>query len=227
MCHILLEDSENAVRCGAALAISTIINKHSVKSQTLAMLYKVMWCAMTEDDSTIRRNVLRFWNNVVDVHLADQGMTDSDFPEATFSKELKKIIILNEKEIRKRLVKVMYQLSDIGCLAVLLDATGDSDVRVVALVEKILGKLMTLLEKYKVSISHLNEAQQMWSTSSGEKDLSENRSHNGIKRKAVCSPMKFLESINDFLYPCDNALVDQSEQINTILKELVDSPTKS
>jgi hypothetical protein len=76
-------------------------------------------------------------------------MIDGTFPAVTFSKEHKKIITLNDKEIQLRLSKVLNELSMRGCLGVLIHCLDDDcDLQVVKSTVDIVKKLMQHLQKY-------------------------------------------------------------------------------
>jgi BRCA1-associated ATM activator 1 len=75
-------------------------------------------------------------------------MIDGTFPAVTFSKEHKKIITLNDKEIQLRLRKVLNELSLRGCLGILLSCLKDSDLEVVKKSVQIVEKVMGYLNKY-------------------------------------------------------------------------------
>lgn len=75
-----------------------------------AVLYDLHW--------EVKVNGLKFWKNVIYTHLTDQGMLDGSFPNVTFSKEHKKIVSLDETEIKQRLNKVLDELAKQNCLGV-------------------------------------------------------------------------------------------------------------
>lgn len=71
------------------------------------------------------------------------------FPSVTFSKENKKIVTLNQKEITLRLTKVLTKLSTFGCLGVLLASINDpDDLMVVKQGVGVLESLSKFLDKY-------------------------------------------------------------------------------
>lgn len=223
MCHILLEDSEHIVRKEAALAIGVIVEKNELISDMMTKFYDSMTHSVTnEDNADVRKNALQFWSNIINKHLSLQGMTDNDFPEATFSKELKKIVILDETEIKKRLVKVMYQLSENGCLSILRIASEDSSTKVIATVEKIVRKLLDLLYKYEVSVTDLEKAENTYSIKLNNKELLENMLSKKVSSRKVLIPKQFLDSMNDFLYPCQN-IIEKRDGIKIILDQLMAS----
>lgn len=123
----------------------------------------------------VKYNALDFWFDVFEVHLNNQGkfitwkkqletdimwafihsgMIDRVFPSVTFSKEQRKIVTLNETEIRRRLIKALNQLSHTGCLYVLKTAClDDCDLEVSKKAATAVSKLMKLLKMYQVSKS--------------------------------------------------------------------------
>lgn len=66
----------------------------------------------------VKINALMFWDHFVKSHLTDQGMLDDSFPNVTFSKEHRKIMALNETEIKRRLNKALDELARQSCLGV-------------------------------------------------------------------------------------------------------------
>jgi len=66
----------------------------------------------------VKTNALSFWDHFVKSHLTDQGMLDDSFPNVTFSKEHRKIVALNEIEIKRRLNKALDELAKQNCLGV-------------------------------------------------------------------------------------------------------------
>ncbi|XP_066145004.1 uncharacterized protein [Euwallacea fornicatus] len=83
----------------------------------LAEVYKHLeQIALIESDSGVQLETIEFWTSVVKKHLALQGWLDMKFPSVTFSK---RIICMTNPEVRKRIFKVLSQLSSIGCLNVL------------------------------------------------------------------------------------------------------------
>lgn len=111
--------------------------------------------AATEDTaSSVRKSALQFWKYVIQKYLTVQGMIDGAFPGVTFSKELKKIVILNEVEIGKRMVKVLHQLSQAGCLSVLKIALKDCKNDVCEVARDIVIDLYDLIKRYQ--IEHYN-----------------------------------------------------------------------
>lgn len=76
--------------------------------------------AVLDLDWEVKRNALEFWRHFIKSHLTDQGMLDGHFPNMTFSKEHRKIVSLDETEIKQRLSKALDELSRQRCLGVIL-----------------------------------------------------------------------------------------------------------
>lgn len=66
----------------------------------------------------VKVNALEFWKHFIKSHLTDQGMLDGSFPNVTFSKEHRKIVTLNDTEIKRRLNKALDELARQSCLGV-------------------------------------------------------------------------------------------------------------
>ena len=81
-----------------------------VQAMTAAAVLDLHW--------EVKINALEFWREFIDSHLSDQGMLDGHFPNVTFSKEHRKIVSLNENEIKQRLNKALDELSRQNCLGV-------------------------------------------------------------------------------------------------------------
>lgn len=81
--------------------------------------------------------------------LSDEGMIDGTFPTVTFSKEKRKIVQLNEKEIGLRFSKVFNELSHRGFLGVILKCLSeDCDVAVIRVAKYIVKKMVEKLNEY-------------------------------------------------------------------------------
>lgn len=79
-------------------------------------------------------------------------MIDDEFPPVIFSKEQKKIVKLDDKEIRKRLFKALDCMSNAGCFNVFQAILENEEAprKVYRLVVKIVTKLLNLLQQYEV-----------------------------------------------------------------------------
>lgn len=66
----------------------------------------------------VKINALSYWHDFIKFQLTEQGMLDGEFPMVTFSKEHKKIVQLDDKEIKNRLNKVLQYMAKENCLGV-------------------------------------------------------------------------------------------------------------
>lgn len=100
----------------------------------------------------VKTSALEFWKHFIISHFNDQGMLDGSFPNVTFSKEQRKIVALDENEIKRRLNKALDELARQNCLGVLLvTLKDDSDFEVCKASALIIKKLKTFLLKYKLN----------------------------------------------------------------------------
>lgn len=81
-----------------------------LQTMSVAAVFDLHW--------EVKTNALTFWDHFVKSHLSDQGMLDDSFPNVTFSKEHRKIVSLNEAEIKRRLNKALDELARQRCLGV-------------------------------------------------------------------------------------------------------------
>lgn len=84
-------------------------------------------------------------------------MTDDVFPAVIFSKEQRKIIRMDDKEIRKRLFQALDQMSRSGCLGVFQHVlqSDSTPKQVQAATVAVVTKLLRLLQRYEVSLLRL------------------------------------------------------------------------
>lgn len=100
----------------------------------------------------VKVNALEYWRHFIKSHFTDQGMLDGSFPNVTFSKEHRKIVALDEYEIKRRLNKALEELAKQSCLGVLLATLEDeSDFEVSKASARIILKLKNFLLKYKIN----------------------------------------------------------------------------
>nr|CAH7768175.1 unnamed protein product [Callosobruchus chinensis] len=151
--NILVYEPEGIVRSEAATVVATIYEYQDVPESSLGNMYDVASHAATADlHWEVKAKALMFWSKVIEKHLTHQGMIDGTFPEVTFSKENRKIVTLNDAEVKKRLIKVLEQLSATGCLAVFAAALqDDSDLEVAKTALDLIKDFVAMLKKYKVT----------------------------------------------------------------------------
>ncbi|KAF5269582.1 hypothetical protein FQR65_LT05920 [Abscondita terminalis] len=152
MIQIIYNETEANVRCEAATLLSKLYEHRSFPKLTNEQINQAMVYAATTDlDWEVRESALDYWRKVINCHLTNQGMIDGTFPSVTFSKEKRKIITLNDKEIRSRLNTVLEDLSKCGCLGVLITAMQDNcDIKVLKKAVEITKTLSNFLKLYNV-----------------------------------------------------------------------------
>lgn len=157
---ILLSESEGIIRLEASALIHCLYSHERFEKERILEIYQIMATTATIDlHWEVKIKALKFWEEIIWEHLKEQGMIDGSFPEVTFSKERKKIIVLNEDEIKRRLNKVVGELDSIGCLQVLIKAIRDDpDIEVVETAVQITDKFAKLLKKYKMTEQRINNS---------------------------------------------------------------------
>lgn len=146
---MLGNESEGVVRREAVACITAIYNYQTIPPNCLDIIFSVLaHCAVNDFHWEVRANALEFWRLVIQRQFAHQGMIDGTFPAVTFSKEHKKIITLNDKEIQLRLRKVLNELSVRGCLGILMSCLQDTELEVITNAVGIIDKMVGYLNKY-------------------------------------------------------------------------------
>lgn len=150
--YILNEEIEAIVRSEAVGLLVKIYRYHSFPEEMKEQMYELMSYSATIDlHWEVKIKALEFWDAVIEERLKHQGKIDGSFPSVTFSKENRKIVTLTDTEVQKRLNKALLQLSNCGCLGVLMSAIQDDcDIEVVKQAVDITKKLLELTKKYKV-----------------------------------------------------------------------------
>ncbi|XP_049826203.1 uncharacterized protein LOC109606449 [Aethina tumida] len=153
---LLKNERVDALRAEAVTLISIIYSLDYFFEDQVNEIYKIVTHLGVYDyDLNVRINILYFWEEVIAKLLSEQGMIDNEFPEVTFSKDSKKIVVLDEVEIIKRLRKVMNTLSDTGCLFVLSRIAISSKKEESNVCRNVINKLLTILERYNVNLYNI------------------------------------------------------------------------
>uniref|UniRef100_A0A6V7KX89 Uncharacterized protein n=1 Tax=Bracon brevicornis TaxID=1563983 RepID=A0A6V7KX89_9HYME len=152
---LLKEESEAIVRREAADLINELYVYRKWPKATIECMSSAMAEAAVLDlHWEVKINALNFWKHFIKSHFTDQGMLDGSFPHVTFSKEHRKIVTLDETEIRNRLNKALDEVAKHRCLGVLLATLeNDSDLEVSRTAANIIKKLKTFIVKYKLDES--------------------------------------------------------------------------
>ncbi|XP_035721549.1 uncharacterized protein LOC118441356 isoform X4 [Vespa mandarinia] len=145
------KETEGIVRREAVVLIKELYIYRKWLKSTINYISEVMSVAAIFDlHWEVKISALEFWKHFIKSHLSDQGMLDGSFPNVTFSKEQRKIVALDENEIKRRLNKALDELARQNCLGVLLvTLKDDSDFEVCKASAMIINKLKIFLLKYK------------------------------------------------------------------------------
>ncbi|XP_059475222.1 uncharacterized protein LOC132196521 [Neocloeon triangulifer] len=153
MMKILCQETEGVVRYPATSLANAMLLNDRLKAEEKEQLYSVMAAAAVGDlHWEVKVGTLQFWETSINQQLMTQGMIDGHFPEVTFSSSSRRIITLNEREIRNRLQHVLNELARIKCLAVLMSTLYDPDLHVVKKSAEITKQLLKHLDEHGLLI---------------------------------------------------------------------------
>ncbi|KAK2575840.1 hypothetical protein KPH14_007215 [Odynerus spinipes] len=146
-------ETEGIVRREAVILIKELYIYRKWPKSIIDRMSEAMFVAAVFDlHWEVKTSALEFWKHFITSHFSDQGMLDGSFPNVTFSKEQRKIVALDENEIKRRLNKALDELARQNCLSVLLiTLKDDSDFEVCKASAMIIKKLKTFLLKYKLN----------------------------------------------------------------------------
>ncbi|XP_048267982.1 uncharacterized protein LOC100651582 isoform X2 [Bombus terrestris] len=148
---LLNNESEAIVRKETVILLKELYVHRKWKNIIDSMTLTMAKTAVLDLHWEVKISALEYWNHVITSHLSDQGVLDGHFPKVTFSKEHRKIVSLNETEIKRRLNKALDELAKQNCLRVLLVTLEDSDLEVCKTSAAIINKLKAFLLKYKLN----------------------------------------------------------------------------
>lgn len=198
------------------------MQKRYKNEKDLLQIYEIVVAAAVCDlHWEVKAKAVEFWTDVIANCLHNQGMIDNAFPEMTFSMDSRKIIMLSETEIQKRLHKVLIELSQYGCLKVLMTAIQDDcDIDVVDKAVQVTKTFAELLKRYKIepnrgdcvasssaSADYEIEKQKFLKLLQGDLDQ-----HVRSKRKWMNDMDSFEMLLNDMLHDYED--VDNSNDLD-------------
>lgn len=147
---VLQTEPEGIVRKEAACLVTSIYDHQNIDPQQSDMLFSTLaYCAVSDLHWEVKTSVLAFWKIVITRQFHQHGVIDGGFPAVIFSKQHKKIVTLTQKEILNRLNSILSELSDLGCLGVLIECLNDEcDLEVVRIAVGIIKDVLAFLKKY-------------------------------------------------------------------------------
>lgn len=143
---------EDMVRSEAVDLLRFLYTSECFEDEKMAQIYEVMIAvAIVDRNCSVKIKALKFWDEVIWKRLKNQGLIDGKFPEVTFSTESKKIVRLNDYEIKRRLNMVLNELNASGCLQVLIKSIKDDpNIEVVETAVEVTKKFIELLRKHEI-----------------------------------------------------------------------------
>lgn len=149
---VLKYNSEGIVRKEAANVLTELYVNQKVSLSLSEMMYKAMITAAVDDlHWEVQLAALQFWRHAIKFQFSNRGMIDGKFPSVTFSKEKRKIITLDDREIEKIVISIMNDLSAIGCLTVLHKCLNEEwNIDVMELAYSVIKDLVQILDYYMV-----------------------------------------------------------------------------
>lgn len=221
----MYEVLHDIVRAEVATLLAIIYEQHNLPLEIRLKFYDTMSYTVAEDvNPTSRKNALQFWKNVMQRELSVEGMIDGVFPEFTFSKDSKRIVVLNEFEVKKRLIKVLHILSETGCLSVLKIALQDCDTEVRKTAKEIVTEFYDLLKKNRVQFIDLKcQAPSKFQIPVfSEKDYLDFDIGSKYKGRHILSPEIFLDYVKEYLKPIERIEETSGSYLTEIvLKEVL------
>ncbi|XP_072400780.1 uncharacterized protein [Diabrotica undecimpunctata] len=213
--RILQYETEGIVRCEAATLVDCIFTHQSIPQDLMNSFYDAMNHAVVADlHWEVRVKALKFWKNIIDEHLTQQGMIDGSFPSVTFSKELKKIVTLSNLEVEKRLVRVLNELSQVGCLSVFYEALQDDcDIEVSKTATNTIKEFVDLLKNHQVTVQSLQVHTPTPTTPVSP-----------VTEKVVFPPVAAPQiEVDDFIMPTAPSTPQYAPISDSILEDILDT----
>ncbi|XP_035433329.2 uncharacterized protein LOC118264800 [Spodoptera frugiperda] len=149
--YILKNNPEGMVRKEATKVLTSAYKNQKLSTTFQSTLYEVMISAALYDlHWEVQLAALQFFKHEIANQLSYRGMIDGKFPSVTFSKEKRKIITLNDREILRQLTAIMHALSSIGCLTVLYECMNEMHhLEVMEQAYIMATELIQILDQYK------------------------------------------------------------------------------
>lgn len=220
--QMVYEEQNIPILCEIVTLLTIIYEQQETSSADKFILFDVMsYPTSKQSYKDVKIRSFQFWKKIVDQCLSSQGMVDGKFPEVTFSKVYKKIVNLNNLEIRRRLYLILDELSENGCLAVLSSAF-DDEYDVQKAVMEIMDNFFALLKKYDI----LQKNYDLFNDSEENESLLATLEEIGILSKVlgrkIVSPGLFLNKLNKQILIFDkNEKTSTREELELLLEEIL------
>ncbi|XP_011179236.1 uncharacterized protein LOC105210142 [Zeugodacus cucurbitae] len=171
---VLNNDPEGIVRKEALSTLTKLNSFRKITSRYKDSFYSTLVnCVVNDLHWEVKVEALKAWRSEIRNLLSDEGMIDGIFPPVTFSKEKRKIVKLNEKEINLRFSKILNELSQRGCLGAILKCLNDDcDVAVIREAKSLVKKLVDKLDEYNYDCASDTKKLNNQMTSENNTDMS-------------------------------------------------------
>lgn len=147
---VLHNEPEGIVRKEALSTFTKLNSLRRITNRYRDNFYSTLvYCVVNDLHWEVKVEALKAWRSEMCNLLSNEGMIDGIFPPVTFSKEKRKIVQLNEKEINLRFSKILNELSQRGCLGTILKCLNDEcDVVVIREAKSLVKNLVDKLDEY-------------------------------------------------------------------------------
>uniref|UniRef100_A0A1I8NWR9 Uncharacterized protein n=1 Tax=Stomoxys calcitrans TaxID=35570 RepID=A0A1I8NWR9_STOCA len=228
--HTLFHESEGIVRKEAIQTLAVIYEHRKIPTQYTDTLYSTLaHCVISDLHWEVKVEALRFWELEFKKQFTNQGMIDGTFPTVTFSKEHKKIVTLNEKEIKLRIMKVFHELSQRGCLGVILKCLReDCDLEVLKTAVCMVHNLLEQLKKYNFEsiVDDMKESSSIPSSTSSSSSPSNTSNPSTPLSTSLDASVNNIMNNNPFMFT-EEGPMSGSDALNATTQSPSHSPTAS
>lgn len=220
--ELVYQESDIPVLTEIVTLVTNIYEHQNTSIVDAFLFYDIMsYPVHTNLNKEVKIRTLQFWKKVIDNCLASQGMIDGEFPKVTFSKNKRKIVLLNDEEIKRRLHKILEELNENGCLVVLSSALEDeNDVQKAAM--NVMEIIIRQFKKYNIitdSFDLFKESEEEFLTVTNLHEIDNSRKMFGPK---TVPPQHFLNTLNrQLLFFNSNKTISVCEELEKLLEEIL------
>lgn len=149
---MLYLDEDVCVRIEATTVITSIYDLDTIEDTSDNFCDIMSHLIFTSNEKKLKLKVLDFWHKVIDMFLRRFGIVDYHIPEATFSKQLKRIIHFNRQTIRNTFHSILSDLNQVGCLAIFIHIfSEENDFEICSATKNCYEGLIQLLKEHTIS----------------------------------------------------------------------------
>lgn len=143
-----------SVRAEAAVVITNSYDIDTMDATSDNFCDVMSHLILADIENELKIKALDFWHKVIDVFFRRQGIVDGQFPQATFSKQLKRIINFDQRTIRQYLQNILVDLSQVGCLAIFIHIfRKEQNVDICFATKICYQELIDLIKQHRITVS--------------------------------------------------------------------------